>query len=159
MKDITGYEGLYAITSCGKVWSYRSKKFLKPNIYKTGYYAYRLYKDGKQKSYLAHRLVAEAYIDNPDKLPEVNHKDEIKSHNWIGNLEWCSNEYNRHYGTQIQRASEKKQTKVMCNETGQVFDSFQDAHEWMGFSRRSSALSCYFKRGYKTCGGYTWRKL
>lgn len=159
MEDIKDYEGLYAITSCGKVWSYHSKKFLKPNIQKTGYYLYRLYKDGKQKAFLAHRLVAQAYLPNPDNLPQVNHKDEDKSHNYLNNLEWCTDDYNRHYGTQRRRANEKLQIKVECIETGQVFDSMQDACEWLGFDKHSPNLTNYFKRGNKTCGGYTWRKL
>ena len=159
MKDIQGYEGLYAITSCGKVWSYYTKKFLKPNINKRGYYLYRLSKNGKQKGFLAHRLVAEAYLPNPDGLPQVNHKDEIKSHNWVNNLEWCTDDYNRHYGTQRQRANEKIKIKVQCVETGEIFDSMQDACEWLGFDRHSTALTCYFSRNRKTCGGYTWRKI
>lgn len=159
MKDIKDFEGIYAITSCGRVWSYQSKKFLKPNIQKRGYYHYRLYKNGKQKSFLAHRLVAMAYLSNPDNLPEVNHKDENKSHNYLGNLEWCTREYNREYGTQIERQRQKLQIKVECIETGQIFNSMQDACEWMGFNRNSSALSAYFRRKQKTCGGYTWRKL
>ena len=58
MKDIVGYEGLYAITSCGKVWSYKSKKFLKPSDNGHGYSFVRLCKDGKVKNYKIHRLVA-----------------------------------------------------------------------------------------------------
>jgi len=157
MKDIAGYEGLYAITSCGKVWSYRSKKFLKPNILPRGYYNYRLTKNGKQKAYLAHRLVAEAYLPNPCNYEQVNHKDEDKSHNYLNNLEWCDRAYNMNYGTQIKRASEKKQIKVECIETGQVFNSMKEACEALGLGR--VALTNYFNRGYKTCGGYTWRKL
>ena len=157
MKDIAGYEGLYAITSCGKVWSYRSKKFLKPNIQPKGYYIYRLTKNGKQKGYLAHRLVAEAFISNPCNYEQVNHKDEDKSHNYVNNLEWCDREYNMNYGTQIQRATKKKQTKVECIETGQVYNSMKEACEALGLGK--NALTNYFNRGYKTCGGYTWRKL
>jgi hypothetical protein len=89
MEDIKGYEGLYAVTSCGRVWSYRSKKFLKPKEDKNGYLSVGLRLNGKQDRRYIHRLVAEAYIPNPAALPQVNHKDEIKSHNYINNLEWC----------------------------------------------------------------------
>lgn len=75
MRDIKGYEGLYAATSCGRIFSYRAKKFLKPRITKKGYCRVLLYKDGKGKDFYIHRLVAEAYLDNPENLPQVNHKD------------------------------------------------------------------------------------
>lgn len=90
MKDIKGYEGLYAVTSCGKVWSYRSKKFLKPDKTRIGYIRYRLSKNNKTIAYLAHRLVAEAYIENPNNLSEVSHLDETRDNNCINNLKWVS---------------------------------------------------------------------
>lgn len=83
MRDIPGYEGLYAATSCGKIYSYRAKKFLKPRITKKGYCRVLLYKDGKGKDFYIHRLVAEAYLDNPENLSQVNHKDEDKSNNSV----------------------------------------------------------------------------
>lgn len=154
MVDIKGYEGLYAITSCGKVWSYRSKKFLKFCSNKSGYSIVRLSKDGIQKAYSVHRLVAEHYIPNPLNLPIVNHKDEIKTHNYIANLEWCDRSYNATYGTAVQRANESKYKKVQCVETGQIFNSFQEAAEWAGI--KPCTLSTYFLRDRKTCAGYHW---
>ena len=103
MKDIVGYEGLYAVTSCGKVWSYKSKKFLKPQVEKNGYLRVGLHKDGQKKVYFIHRLVAEAYIPNPEGLPQVNHKDEVKTNNCLQNLEWCDPKYNINYGTRIKK--------------------------------------------------------
>lgn len=99
MKDIPGFEGRYAITSCGKVWSYHSKRFIKPYIVGNGYLAIRL--DGK--NYRIHRLVATAYIPNPDELPCVNHKDENKQNNCLQNLEWCDVKYNNNYGTKMEK--------------------------------------------------------
>ena len=99
MKDIKGYEGLYAITSCGKVWSYRRKKFLKPVANRVGYFYVNLCINGNHTSYAIHRLVAEAYIPNPENLPEINHKDENKENNCLQNLEWCNRKYNINYGT------------------------------------------------------------
>ena len=103
MRDIKDYEGLYAITSCGRVWSYRRKKFLKPGNSR-GYLTVTLCKEGQQKTYSIHRLVAEAYIPNPEGLPQVNHKDECKTNNCINNLEWCDGVYNVNYGTRNLRA-------------------------------------------------------
>ena len=69
MKDIKGYEGLYAATSCGKIWSYRRHKFLKPRKQRDGYLLVNLYRDGVQKTYQLHRLIAEAYLENLNDLP------------------------------------------------------------------------------------------
>ena len=127
MRDIKGYEGLYAITSCGKVWSYRKNKFLtfcysgnsrRPDAQ---YFRVYLYKDGKPTPYQVHRLVAEAYIPNPDNLPLVNHKDENKFHNWINNLEWCTYLYNNTYGTTLRRNAEKHFKRVFCEELAKTY--------------------------------------
>jgi hypothetical protein len=84
MKDIKGYEGLYAVTSCGKVWSYKNKKFLKMDRQ----FSVNLYKDGHRWHPKISFLVALAYIPNPTYSDIVFHKDGNKAHNWINNLEW-----------------------------------------------------------------------
>lgn len=94
MKDIKGYEGQYAITDNGEVWSYKRKKFLKQFISNNGYMRVSLWRDGEGKNYRGHRLVAEAFIPNPDNLPEVNHKDWCRTNNRLENLEWCDSQYN-----------------------------------------------------------------
>ena len=95
MRDIKGYEGIYAITSCGKVWSYRSQKFLKSADNGHGYQVVVFSTDEiKNKHYRVHRLVAEAYLDNPEGYSDVNHKDGNRSNNNINNLEWVSREQN-----------------------------------------------------------------
>ena len=94
MKDVVGYEGLYAVTSCGKVWSYKSKRFLTPENNGRGYFRVKLCKDGKEKKYMIHRLVAEAYIPNQDNLPQVDHIDNDKTHNYVNNLQWITNRDN-----------------------------------------------------------------
>lgn len=93
MKDIKGYEGIYAITSCGKVWGYRSQKFLKPKICK-GYLRINLCKNGIKKTYSIHRLVAETYIPNPNNLEEVHHINANKTDNYVGNLQWVTKQDN-----------------------------------------------------------------
>jgi HNH endonuclease/NUMOD4 motif len=107
MKDIPGYEGLYAVTEDGRVWSYPKEwpsgngatgkhdgKWLKPAVNSCAYLSLIICKDKKQISKLAHRLVAETYIPNPVNLPEINHKDGNKLNNHIDNLEWCSRQEN-----------------------------------------------------------------
>lgn len=133
MKDIKGYEGLYAITSCGKVWSYKTKKFLKPAKDRDGYSIVSLYKNGNRKTKKVHRLVAEAYIPNPDNLPQVNHKNEIKSNNWIGNLEWCSAQYNTTYSQGV---------KVKCIENGKIYASQSAAALDLGLNQGNISKVC-----------------
>lgn len=98
MKDIKGYEGIYGITSCGKVWSYRNEKFLTPRANWCGYLYVNLSKNGKYKSYKIHRLVAEAYIPNPDNMSEVDHIDSDKTHNYLNNLQWITHRDNSRKG-------------------------------------------------------------
>ena len=115
-KDIPGYEGLYQVSNTGKVRSlnYRGTgqtKILKQNITRYGYKTLALCKNGKDKRYFVHRLVAEAFIPNPNNLPYVNHKDEDKTNNAVWNLEWCTHEYNMNYGTINERRSKTRREK------------------------------------------------
>ena len=105
-KEIIGYEGLYWISNLGNVKS--KHKILKPVINKDGYYCVSLSKKGKLKTYTLHRLIALHFIENPDNLPQVNHKDENKLNNNADNLEWCTKAYNNSYGTKAKRQSETR---------------------------------------------------
>lgn len=123
-KDIKEYEGLYQISNFGrvkslsrKIWNgkgyYQSKeKILKPGIEKLGYHYFYLCKNNKRKKYL-HRLLAEAFIPNLLKLPEVNHKDQNPFNNELNNLEWCTHEYNMNYGDKNERISKKIKKKII----------------------------------------------
>lgn len=117
-KDIVDYEGLYQVSNLGRVKSLVRKgvlkeKMLKPFIHQKGYLQIGLHKNGKYIKYLVHRLVAEAFIPNPNNLPEVNHKDENKQNNVVSNLEWCDRSYNNTYGTMIKRRVEKQSKPVL----------------------------------------------
>lgn len=99
-KDIKDYEGLYQVSNLGKIRSYPNLShkdfFILKQWITQGYYYVKLFKDGKRKSYSVHRLVAEAFIPNPDNLPQVGHKDENnfktgdECNNCVDNLEWCT---------------------------------------------------------------------
>ena len=115
-KDIKGYEGLYQVSNLGNVKalkkragkSIRNEKLLKTYIDKYGYVYTILCKNNKTHLATIHRLIAEAFIPNPNNLPQINHKDENKQNNNIDNLEWCTCKYNINYGTRTKRAFEKR---------------------------------------------------
>ena len=89
MKDVVGYEELFAITEDGQIWSKRSNRFLKLTL-SSGYLTATTKISGSHVCLRAHRLVAQAYIPNPDNKPQVNHKDGNKQNNHVSNLEWCT---------------------------------------------------------------------
>ena len=94
MKDIPGWEGLYACTTHGDIWSHRSDKFLSPSKNKRGYLHVTFTKDGKRYDYRVNRLIAITFLDNPNNLPQVNHIDGNKLNNNYDNLEWCDQVHN-----------------------------------------------------------------
>ena len=115
-KPVKGYEGLYEASNLGRIRSvdhldtFTTKhgdiitrmvkgKILKQHIDSRGYYLMvTMSKCGKPSCNLVHRVIAKTFIDNPDNLPEINHKDENKANNAISNLEWCDHVYNNNYG-------------------------------------------------------------
>ena len=156
MKDIENYEGLYAVTSCGKVWSYRSKRFLRPFSNTDGYLQVELHKDGQKKKYSIHRLVAEAYLPNPENLPQVNHKDENKINNCLQNLEWCDPKYNTNYGTRNDRiASSVKKPVLQYDLEGNFIREWPSATD-VGKKASRNINNCLRGRN-KTSYGYIWK--
>lgn len=106
-RDVAGYEGLYEVSSLGHVRSldrigsngrHLKEKKLKPRKNSRGYLYVNLYRKGKGKTMIIHRLVSKAFISNPYNYPEINHKNEIKTDNRVKNLEWCNRKYNNNYG-------------------------------------------------------------
>lgn len=151
MKDIKNYEGLYAITMTGRVWSYRSKKFLKlAKRKRDGYLEITLCKDGKQKSYKIHRLMAETYLPNPDNKPCVGHIDDDKTNNCWDNLYWTTFFGNNNYGSRAKSSRAAK--KVICLETGQIFRTLSEAANEMNLNTGNLSRNCHGRN--KTCGGY-----
>ena len=127
-RDIKGYEGLYQVSNLGNVKSLgngKSNNYLnnKPRILKqknrhkqNKYLFVRLCKEGISQMYAVHKLVANTFLENPDNLPCVNHKDENKHNNYVDNLEFCTFKYNSNYGTAILRQKEKTGTKIKCKD-------------------------------------------
>lgn len=169
MRDIPGFEKFYAVTECGKVWSYKHKKFLNPKIV-GGYEAVDLFKNHEPKKYQmrAHRLVALTYLSNPNNYPVVNHKDENKTNNNVENLEWCDYSYNNTYGTRLKRGSianksnqaylkmiEARKHAVVCVELGIVYESAAEAARQLNIC--SSHIGSVCRGNRSTAGGYHWR--
>lgn len=160
-KDIEGYEGLYQVSSLGRVKSlerivsksngrrmYVAERILK-SFFNRGYEYVTLSKETKQPNLKVHRLVAEAFLPNDSTLPDVNHKDENKANNRVGNLEWCTKEYNRAYGTLNKRVkstwrklyARKVALISMAREVVKVYECTKDV-EIDGFDRRAVDRVC-----------------
>ena len=157
--DIENYEGLYQISSFGRVYSVRRGKFLKPKKCNGKYLQVGLRKNGKQKWYLVHRLVASAFLENPSNLQDVNHRDENPSNNRVENLEWMSHKENINYGTRTQR-QKAKLSKVVQQFTkqGEFVAEFPSLREASRQTRINLGhiFSCCNGR-YKSTGGFVWR--
>lgn len=96
----------YMVSNFGNVKSLKTNKILKQYKNNSGYLTIQLCKNGMVKGFLVHRLVAQAFLPNPNNLPEVNHKDENKTNNIVSNLEYCDHKYNSNWGTIKERMSE-----------------------------------------------------
>lgn len=145
-RDVVGYEGLYQVSSFGRVrsldrvinneefnYSFLVKGQLrKLKLSRTGYPTVSLWIHGKPQHSQVHRLVAQAFLPNPDNLPQVNHRNEDKTANYPDNLEWCDAKYNNNYGTKTQRAASKnkgqKRTDVTRKKISQQKKAFLQAH-------------------------------
>lgn len=138
MKKVQGYEGIYAVNEQGEVFSLdrlvigvdgvtypRKGRKLSPGLNKvTGYYYVSLWKDNKGKSFAVHRLVAQAFIPNPDNKPEVNHKDSNRLNCCVTNLEWVSSSENSLHGYEHGLATQKPRRKLLEDDYKEIFRRF-----------------------------------
>ena len=158
-KDIIGYENLYQVSNFGRIKSLarKAEKILKAKIDKD-YYRIGLFKNKKQKFYAIHRLVAQAFISNPNNYSCVNHKDENKLNNFVDNLEWCSIIYNNNYGNRTLKSSKSKERKVeqydLKDNFIKLWNSQKEAISTLKISNHITDV-CNGRR--KKCGGYKWK--
>ena len=133
-RDIEGYEGLYQVSDFGEVRSLNyhrtgQTRDLKPRKNRYGYLQVSLCKDSKVKTHYVHRLVASTFIENPNNLPEINHKDENKENNVVTNLEYCDHKYNMTHGTLQERSADARRKKPLQLTLDYVF-----VKEWASIS-------------------------
>lgn len=138
----------------------RKGKVLRPFHDTGGYMQVCLRQNGKQCNKNVHRIVAKAFIDNPEGLPEINHKDENIENNRVDNLEWCTRLYNARYGTFQKRAHitlGKPVKQIKAGRVVAVFPSTLEAGRKTGVNHGSISRCC--SGGQKTSGGYSWEWL
>lgn len=125
-RDVDGYEGIYQVSDLGRVRSHKSGEWrvLRPIKMKNCYLRVGLYRDGKQKNVLVHRLVAQAFVHNDDETKtQINHIDECKQNNRLSNLEYCTASYNVTYnGLQHRRMSNYHRSNYRRNSIKDLYD-------------------------------------
>lgn len=165
-KDIKGFEGLYQVSNMGNVKSLYYNKLLTICKQNNGYTYVCLWKHSKETKGLIHRLVAEAFLPNPDNLPQVNHINEDKTDNKVENLEWCDAKYNSNYGTRKQRISKNKiginnplsKQVLQYSKDGEFIKEWVCAYEVQRELKISQSHISKCCRGtQKTSGGYIWK--
>lgn len=122
-----------------------------------GYKQVCLTKDNKKSTKKIHRLVAMAFIPNPDNLPCVNHKDENKANNNVDNLEWCSFEYNTKYGTRAERCGKPINQYSLNGELLATFHTSKEAERQTGIYHSHILNCCHNKPHYNTAAGFKWK--
>lgn len=154
---IDGFEA-YEVSRNGNIRNCNTGKVLKPTLNTWGYPSVTLCANGKRKNVPVHRIVAMAFIPNPNGFPEVNHLDENKEHNAVSNLEWATKKANINYGTRTARANEKKfkcVAQFSLNGTFlRLWNSVKEA-EQTGFNHSAISACCHGRR--KSHGGFVWR--
>lgn len=176
-KWIPGYENIYQVNECGEIYSFHSKRLLKPYIASDGYLRVNLSKNNKVKITMLHRIVAEVFIPNPNNLPVVNHIDGNKGNPNIGNLEWVTFSDNSYHAfahglSRISDRCKKAVSKIAAENgakttqkavdrlslSGEYIDSFKsirEAERITGISRANIGEVCRGRR--RTAHGYIWK--
>lgn len=172
-KDIRGYKGIYQVSNDGRVRTVEhitngrhvKPKELKVTILKCNRYArVRLYKQGKYRDYMVHRLVANEFVPNPDNKPQVNHIDGNRGNNNANNLEWCTQAENNRHAIDIGLQNPSVMLTATRKKVLQLTLDGQVVREWRSMSEAArenrlevSNISHCCKGRIKSTGGYRWR--
>ena len=156
-KPVIGYEGYYEVDNCGRVYALdrvihvedHGRSYDKPliggiikqHMHSKGYKIVPLTRDGKTKNVFVHRIVAMAFLANPNKLPCVNHKDEDKTNNFAENLEWCTYQYNNAYGSKPKKHSKWMSGRKLSDEHKQhISDGHKRRWDKIHAERRTNGV-------------------
>lgn len=171
-KDVEGFEGLYQVSNLGNVKSLErsvrnhksgATRTIKEHILmagrdKDGYLQVNLCKSGRMRAGKIHRLVAKAFIPNPENKPQVNHKDGNKNNNVVNNLEWNTKSENLIHSLYVlENTHGKKSKRIVCVETNEVFPSISEAARKTG-AKQPHISQCLKGKRHQS-GGYHWREL
>lgn len=184
-RDVVGYEGMYQVSNLGNVksvqrlvWNpgkncYRTQysRLLRKIPDRKGYLRVSLSKEGTIHQELIHRLVALAFIPNPNSLPRINHKDECTSNNSVENLEWCDNRYNVNYGSHNLHISQTQSIPILQYDLEGNFikewASSREVEKELGYSNVNILRCCnggFFSKGrnkfvhINSAYGFKWIK-
>ena len=173
-RDVVGYEGRYQVSSMGRVKSLERKfpiwhggeriqkeRILKQAVTHNGYLRVTLYTGNKPKTLKVHRLVCQAFHENPDNKPQVNHINEIKTDNRASNLEWATARENSNFGTRNERVAKARSKPVaqyaQDGELIKVWPSTMEVERQAGFSNGNISQAANGK--YKHAYGYIWKYI
>ena len=151
-KEINGFEDLYMVSNKGNVFSIKRRKTLKLQKKGKNYFCVRLHNKKNIKSLYVHRLVAEAFIPNPENKPQVNHKDGVKANNSIDNLEWVTNIENRNHAIKNMLVTNTRIVTIKKGDKKYTFNKIVDAQKHIGCSRR--LIHDVLSKKYKTAYGW-----
>lgn len=171
-KDINGYEGLYQISNLGRVKSTNynktgTDKILKNGVTSNDYHNIVLSQNGKTHTHLIHRLVAEAFIPNPDNKPCINHINTVRGDNRVENLEWCTHKENSNHPPTIKkiilsngkRGKEYSKNTLQLNKQGaiiKIWNNASEASKELKIDAKGIYNCCNNIPKYKSAGGYRW---
>ncbi len=172
-KEVKGYDYPYKVSNMGNVYSYRLNRNMKLQDSTWGYYRVSLVKNGKKQCVCVHKLVAEAFIPNPENKEQVNHKNGDRKDNRVENLEWVTRSENvlhryrvLNHGNDagiraLHRSVELRKIPVLCVEKNKTFNSIAEASKWLAKSdrkwqRQNIKACCDGKPWARTVGGYHW---
>lgn len=151
---VAEYRGYY-VTKCGKVFNKHGRE-LKPSLNKGGYKFLSLSYQGKTKTTMLHRMLAECFIPNPHNYPQINHKDGNKVNNELSNLEWCTPSYNVQHAWDTGLATTPEKP-VVCLDTGKVYKSARYAADTLNYKSPSAITACCLGKRKTAYKGWKWR--
>jgi len=166
VREIVGYEGLYSIDEYGNVYSKRRPRTkggkLKQHINWKGYAMTSISKNGKAFNTGTHRLVAAAFIPNPDNLPQVNHKDGNKLNNHVDNLEWCTSQQNHIHGRatglfNIPKGEQLGQSKLTVADVEAIKTRYRDGERPYLIAKDFTKI--HYNNVLLICQGKSWKHV